>query len=360
MLSRRDPFLPERQLAIVANVDVVVVVVSCSEPPLHPRLIDRYLAAIWRGGAEPVIVLNKIDLHEDSESLSKDRVKLDPYRELGIPIVEASTIDAEAGARAATELAELLSGKLAVFVGHSGVGKSSLVNAMLPHAQADTGQTSRSSGKGRHTTTASTLHEGAGVRLIDTPGVRSFGVDFRTPEEIAECFPEFPRGCRYSGCRHVDEAGCVVLEGVRSGQINRPRYLSYRRLLDDAFPSQTHPPDAFVCRHCGIEVARDGAGSQHRNHCPNCLHSLHLDLIPGDRASGCGGLMEPVAVWVRKGQEWAIIHRCRECGHFSSNRIAADDHEMLLMSLAVKPLAQPPFPLEYLAGERSAGTGGKL
>ena len=86
--------------------------------------------------------------------------------------------------------------------------------------------------------------------------------------------------------------------------------------------------------------------------CPNCLASVHLDDEPGDRAADCGGTMEPVAVWVRKGGERAIIHRCKICGVLHSNRVAADDNPMLLMSLAVKPLAAPPFPLDRL--ERAA------
>ena len=95
-----------------------------------------------------------------------------------------------------------------------------------------------------------------------------------------------------------------------------------------------------------------GAGTRHRNHCPYCLCSKHLDIEPGDRAADCGGTMDPVAVWVRKGGEWAIIHRCRVCGALSSNRIAADDNQLKLISLAVKPLAQPPFPLDSLAEEK--------
>ena len=90
------------------------------------------------------------------------------------------------------------------------------------------------------------------------------------------------------------------------------------------------------------------AGSDHRNHCPNCLSSLHVDIEPGDRASDCGGIMEPVAVWVRRGGEWAIIHRCKRCGMLSSNRVAADDNPMKLMSIAMKPLCEPPFPLDRL------------
>ena len=97
-----------------------------------------------------------------------------------------------------------------------------------------------------------------------------------------------------------------------------------------------------------MTVVCTGAGTDHRNHCPNCLHSVHLDIEPGDRVADCGGVMEPITVWVRKGGEWAIIHRCRLCGALSSNRIAADDNDLLLMSLAVKPLSSPPFPLERM------------
>lgn len=99
---------------------------------------------------------------------------------------------------------------------------------------------------------------------------------------------------------------------------------------------------------CGREVVPAGAGSEHRNHCSNCLSSLHVDMEPGDRLADCGGVMEPIAVWVRKSGEWAIVHRCKRCGILSSNQIAADDNPMKLISIAMKPLCTPPFPLEYL------------
>lgn len=112
---------------------------------------------------------------------------------------------------------------------------------------------------------------------------------------------------------------------------------------------RNHPcTDSFTCKICGRLVVSAGAGSDHRNHCPNCLASLHVDVEPGDRAADCGGIMEPVGVWVRKGGEWAVIHRCRRCGSLSSNRVAADDNPMKLMSIALKPLTSPPFPLERI------------
>lgn len=119
--------------------------------------------------------------------------------------------------------------------------------------------------------------------------------------------------------------------------------------------------EVFTCRVCGRQVAPGGAGSGHRNHCPNCLTSLHVDNEPGDRASDCGGYMDPVAVWVRKSGEWAVIHRCRQCGQMSSNRIAADDNPMKLMSIAMRPLSAPPFPIERIEEmTRLMGGDGKL
>ena len=110
-----------------------------------------------------------------------------------------------------------------------------------------------------------------------------------------------------------------------------------------------HPcTDSFVCRNCGWQVSPQGAGSDHRNHCPNCLHSLHVDNEPGDRESGCGGIMEPVSVWIRNRGEWALIHRCKRCGQLHSNRIAADDNPAKLLSIAMKPAANPPFPIERM------------
>lgn len=115
-------------------------------------------------------------------------------------------------------------------------------------------------------------------------------------------------------------------------------------------PDELRP---FTCACCGKTVHPAASGTQHRNHCPHCLSSVHLDLTPGDRAADCGGIMDAVAVWVRRGGEWAIIHRCRRCGALSSNRVASDDHPMKLMSIALRPLAEPPFPLERI-GEISA------
>ena len=117
----------------------------------------------------------------------------------------------------------------------------------------------------------------------------------------------------------------------------------------------------FRCIHCNAPVvpASDGCGTTQRNHCPLCLWSCHVDdETPGDRASECQGAMEPVAVWARPGGDWAIIHRCRACGELRSNRIAGDDNELALVALAVRALAQPPFPLHRLHNSGPADSAG--
>jgi len=115
---------------------------------------------------------------------------------------------------------------------------------------------------------------------------------------------------------------------------------------------KTHRADAnkwFHCIRCSQPVAPQTYGTAHRNHCPYCLWSRHVDdETPGDRASGCRGAMEPIAIWVRPGGDWSIIHKCRSCGVLRSNRIAGDDNELALVSLAVRALSQPAFPLERL------------
>lgn len=119
--------------------------------------------------------------------------------------------------------------------------------------------------------------------------------------------------------------------------------------LSEKDDDSAHPYEAaFACRVCGRTVVPNGSGSKHRNHCPYCLSSLHLDILPGDRAARCGGIMEPIAVWVRKDGEWAVIHRCKVCGTLNSNRIAADDNFIKLMSLAMRPISSPPFPLDRM------------
>lgn len=108
--------------------------------------------------------------------------------------------------------------------------------------------------------------------------------------------------------------------------------------------------NGFVCIHCSRPVEGAVPGSEHRNHCPHCLWSSHVDIRSGDRRSTCRAPMEPVAIVVRRDGEWSLVHRCTSCGFLRSNRIAGDDNEMILLSIALRPLARPAFPLEKTAG----------
>jgi RNHCP domain len=116
---------------------------------------------------------------------------------------------------------------------------------------------------------------------------------------------------------------------------------------------RSHRPNldgTFTCVHCGFDVPLRAPGTAHRNHCPNCLWSRHLDAAqPGDRSARCAGTMEPIAICVRGAGEWVLIHRCKACGELALNRTAGDDSALLLVQLAVRPLAQAPFPLDVLA-----------
>jgi DNA-directed RNA polymerase subunit RPC12/RpoP len=107
-------------------------------------------------------------------------------------------------------------------------------------------------------------------------------------------------------------------------------------------------PAVFRCQHCRAEIVARPTGTQHRNHCPHCLWSVHLDERPGDRRSACGAGMEPIAIWVRPDGEWALVHRCSACHAARVNRIAGDDNEYALLALAARPMAMPPFPLSRL------------
>ncbi len=118
-------------------------------------------------------------------------------------------------------------------------------------------------------------------------------------------------------------------------------------------------PNFFTCGHCGRAVPPPDSGSRQRNHCPACLRSSHRDIRVGDRQSGCRGIMDPIGIWVKEDGEWAIIHRCRKCGFVRTNRVAADDNEVLLLTMAALPLSRLPFPggktLELLQDREVAG-----
>lgn len=234
VLSRPDPHNPHLERVIVSNIDVVIVVVAAKNPPLRPGLLDRYLVIIERGGASPLVCVNKMDLVADEGARAALDGVLAPYEALGVPVLRCSASEG-LGLGA---LAERVQGRTTAFVGHSGVGKSSLVNALFPGVDLGVGDVNAWHGKGRHTTTASSLVDlGGGTRLIDTPGVRALGLGQLEHAELRWYFPEFlpfEDACEYRDCTHDHEPRCGVRDAAADGLISTRRLESYHRLLHEA------------------------------------------------------------------------------------------------------------------------------
>ncbi|PWV77318.1 small ribosomal subunit biogenesis GTPase RsgA [Halomonas sp. A11-A] len=216
---------------VAANIDQILIVFAV-EPEPHPNLIDRYLVAAEATGIAPVLVLNKIDLLP--EGGGELMALLHRYEALGYPVV-ASTTEREDGLDA---LHDRLSGRTSVFVGQSGVGKSSLIDRLLPDEELRIGALSKDSRKGTHTTTTArlyTLPSAVEAELIDSPGIREFGLGHLDEQQVAEGFIEFRDllgHCRFRDCRHRQEPGCALLAALERGDIHPERFASYRRILD--------------------------------------------------------------------------------------------------------------------------------
>ena len=226
--TRRDDIGSRKNIA--ANVDLAVIVVAAKEPPLHPKFIDRYLMILKNSDIPAIICLNKSDL-----KTSEEEKILSIYRELDIPVVETSTLD-NSGIK---ELKEYLINKQAILVGNSGVGKSSLTNAIMEDDEIKTGHVSDKSKRGRHTTTTSKYYVwDDNSSIIDTPGIRGLDVSSFSPIEIQDYFPEldnWKEKCKYDDCLHYHEPydSCIVKQGVAAGLINRSRFESYLRIMED-------------------------------------------------------------------------------------------------------------------------------
>jgi ribosome biogenesis GTPase len=209
---------------VVANADQLVVVTALADPEPRPRLIDRALVAAYDAGMKPLLCLTKSDL-ADPETL------LATYRSLGVPwVVTRRGADL-------TELRSRLAERTSVLIGHSGVGKSTLVNALVPDADREIGHVNAVTGRGRHTSTSAIMLAlpGGDGWIIDTPGIRSFGLAHVQPEHLIEAFPDLdemtedcPRGCTHG----ADEPECGLDEAVARGEADPERVESFRRLLE--------------------------------------------------------------------------------------------------------------------------------
>ncbi len=214
---------------VAANVDTIVIVFAPLPHP-HANLIDRYLIAAEHAGIKPLLLLNKVDLIDDENAAMLDRL-LGTYRQLGYPILEVSA--AEGGG--IQDLQRLLDNHVSVFVGQSGVGKSSLVNTLLPGMDIRVGPLSELTGKGTHTTTTARLfHFPCGGELIDSPGIREFGLVHVSRADVEAGFIEFQDllgHCRFRDCKHDREPGCALLQALEDGRIQPQRMASYRHIL---------------------------------------------------------------------------------------------------------------------------------
>ncbi|MBI1946442.1 MAG: ribosome small subunit-dependent GTPase A [Deltaproteobacteria bacterium] len=215
---------------VAANLDALCVVAAV-DPPAKAGLVDRAVVAARAAGIRPVVVVNKSDLPDPEGVIPSMRAR----GEDSLVVLVVSAHSGEGVDRLAALIAEV--GR-AVLVGPSGVGKSSLLNRLLPEAARSTSELSAARGAGVHTTTTSTLWRlPAGGELVDTPGVREYGLVDVPPEDLAAYFPAFaavPEPCRFRDCRHEDEPGCAVRAALADGRLPEHRYLAYRTLLDEA------------------------------------------------------------------------------------------------------------------------------
>ncbi|QLF93072.1 small ribosomal subunit biogenesis GTPase RsgA [Pseudomonas sp. ABC1] len=214
---------------VAANVDLIVIVFA-AQPEPHANLIDRYLIAAEHAGIQPMLLLNKADLVGPDNNVALQEL-LSVYRELGYPLLEVSASQGQGMA----ELKARLDGHVSVFVGQSGVGKSSLVNALLPGVDTRVGALSEATGKGTHTTTTARLfHFPGGGELIDSPGIREFGLVHVSRDDVEAGFVEFAEylgRCRFRDCKHDREPGCALLAALEAGHIRPQRMASYRYIL---------------------------------------------------------------------------------------------------------------------------------
>jgi ribosome biogenesis GTPase len=230
-LARRAPGTEHRERVVVANVDQVLVVFAAAEPEPHPRMLDRFLVIAAANEIPARVVINKVDLISEDDA----RARFSVYERAGYPL-HLTSIVTGAGL---DSLAAALHGRSTAISGPSGVGKSSLLNAIYPGFALRVGEISRSVNKGRHTTVGASMHPLPGPEggfVVDTPGLREVGIWELDPRELDECFIEFRpyiAECRFADCLHRAEPGCAVRDAVAANAVSGDRYDRYLRLLEE-------------------------------------------------------------------------------------------------------------------------------
>ncbi len=210
-----------------ANIDYLVIVVAAAKPAIKQGLIDRYLISAEVGDVKPILCVNKMDLVDEEPAL------IQHYRDIDVPVVLTSC-EENTGI---PELHDLLKDSWSVFAGHSGVGKSTILNQISPDLDIETREVSLYNEKGKHTTTLSKLYRlDNGIHIVDTPGIRQLGLWNVSFEEVGFYFPEIAshgEQCKFRDCTHIHEPNCAVIEALESGKLGQPRYDSYLRIRED-------------------------------------------------------------------------------------------------------------------------------
>ena len=230
-INRQSPRLKHQHHIIAANLDQSFLIATLKEPRTSQGFIDRFLVASESYHVQPSIIFNKADIYKKKE---QDKFDLwsEMYGNVGYNVYRVS-VKENAGIDA---LLGQVQGKTTLFSGHSGVGKSSLLNAILPNLQIKTQDVSEWSGKGMHTTTFAEMYDlPGGGTIIDTPGMREFGLVDISKQELSHYFPEMRariNDCQFNNCLHINEPGCAVKAAVVEGEITEDRYVSYATILE--------------------------------------------------------------------------------------------------------------------------------